>query len=753
MESSLPSDSDTTVAAFDRLHPEIRRWIYQKQWTELREVQVQAIDAILGHQNDVIIASATASGKTEAAFLPILTETVDDLGEGFRVMYVGPLKALINDQFSRLDELCAALKIQVAKWHGDVSVSIKNRARENPSGVLLITPESLEALFLRRPESLLRMFSRLSYVVIDELHSFLSSERGVQLASLLKRLDHRLARSPRRIGLSATIGDLSVAASWLRPTAPESVDIINVTGGQADLKLQIRGIRMPPRRVPGLKSPQNADAPATEPPESVALQQIASHLYGIMRAKGNHLIFAARRRDVEILADKLRSMCETQHVPNEFFPHHGNLSRELRETLETRLKDGTLPTTAIATATLELGIDIGAVESVAQIGAPRSISALRQRLGRSGRRPGKSSVLRMYAIEADLDEDSSLIDRLRLETTLGIATVSLLVEPWIEPPSRLQQHLSTLLHQVLALIVQKGGISPKDAYGQLSGPGPFASIDVETFKELLRSMSATDPPLLEQAGDGTLMLGPLGERLTDSYEFFAVFTSPEEYRLVFNGRTLGTISLQNAFGPEDYVIFAGRRWKVLDVDDRRRTVVVDAAPAGRVPRFEGIEAGALHDVVVARMREVYRDSSIPGFIDTVAATHLDEGRKTFNDIGLVRNSIVLDDDTLYLFPWRGTATLDALRLALRRFKLPVTSATFCLMVPGREEQQLRHALESLAEEQAMDGAQLAQLDENLDRAKYDSLIPRDLLRQAAAVDRLNAAAVPAVCRDLLTSLN
>jgi len=419
--------------------------------------------------------------------------------------------------------------------------------------------------------------------------------------------------------------------------------------------------------------------------------------------------------------------------------------------LETRLKDGTLPTTAIATATLELGVDIGAVESVAQIGVPRSISALRQRLGRSGRRPGKPSILRMYAIEPDLDEDSSLIDRLRLETVLGIAAVMLLVAPWVEPPSPLRQHLSTLLHQVLALIVQKGGISPKDAYDQLTGPGPFAAIDSETFKALLRGMRAYDPPLLEQADDGTLMLGPLGERLTDTYEFFAVFTSPEEYRLVSGGRTLGTISLENAFGAGDYVIFAGRRWKVLDVDDRHRTVTVEAAPAGRVPRFDGTEAGALHDVVVARMKDIFRDASVPGFVDTVAAAHLEEGREAFRQVGLTRQDIVRDNDTLYLFPWRGTPTLDALRLALRCSKLPVTAASLCLMIPAREEPQLRQALKSLAEqdEHALNGAQLAQLDENLQRAKYDGLIPRDLLRQAAAVDRLNVAAVPAVCRALL----
>jgi ATP-dependent Lhr-like helicase len=751
MVTSPPSSSDELASAFDRLHPEIRRWVYQKGWSELRDVQALGIDAILTSTSDVVISAATAAGKTEAAFLPILTETIADNSDGFRAMYVGPLKALINDQFLRLDDLCATLKVPVSKWHGDVSVSVKRRAREKPAGILLITPESLEALFVRRPDVLARMFARLSFVVIDELHAFLSSERGVQLASLLKRLDQRLGRSPRRIGLSATIGDLGLAASWLRPSDPASVRIVNASGSQADLKLQIRGIKMPPRQVG--RPAQKVDGTPAELPEENALRQIASHLYATLRAKGNHLVFTARRKDVESLADKLRVDCEANAVPNEFFPHHGSLSREIREVLETRLKDGLLPTTAIATSTLELGVDIGAVESVAQVGPPRLVSALRQRLGRSGRRLGKSAVLRMYAIESELDERSSLVDRLRLETILAIALTELLLELWIEPPSPLTQHLSTLLHQVLSMIVEKGGISAKDAYDILAGPGPFASIDIDTFKALLRGMRATDPPLLEQASDGTLMLGPLGERLTDSYEFFAVFNTPEEFRIVTQGQTLGTISIQNAFGPGDYIVFSGRRWRVLDVDDRTRTVQVEAAPAGRVPQFDGTEAGALHDVVVAKMRVVLVGTSIPVYLDKTAAAHLQEARSAFQEVGLGELNIAADDDEFLLFPWKGTKTLDALRFALRQSGLSVTPASICLAVPAKDRDVLRKTLQTLAGASRIDGAELAQFDENLERAKYDSYIPRELLRHATAVDRLDVTSIPAVCRELSQALD
>ena len=246
METLQPSDSeDHSSVSFDRLHPDIKRWIYQKGWTELREVQALAIGAVFGTQADIVIAATTAAGKTEAAFLPILTEIAEDHSGGFRVLYVGPLRALINDQFFRLEQLCEAMRISVTKWHGDVSEAMRRGAREHPEGIILITPELLEALFVRRPEYIRRMFERLSFVIVDELHAFLSSDRGVHLSSLLKRLEYHLGRRPRRIGLSATIGDLDIAAAWFCPQDPSSVYPIKVDTSDAELKLQIRGITAP----------------------------------------------------------------------------------------------------------------------------------------------------------------------------------------------------------------------------------------------------------------------------------------------------------------------------------------------------------------------------------------------------------------------------------------------------------------------------------------------------------------------------
>jgi ATP-dependent helicase Lhr and Lhr-like helicase len=737
---SPPSSSEPS---FELLHPEVQRWIWAKGWTALRDIQARAVRTILGSQQDVLIAASTAAGKTEAAFLPILTEITDLSGPGIKAVYVGPLKALINDQFLRLEELCETLHVPVAKWHGDASAAMKQRARERPDGILLITPESIEALFVRRPGAVKTMFTQLRFVVIDELHAFLEGERGIQLASLLKRIDSTCGVRPRRIGLSATIADLSLAAGWLRPDAPETVAILESSATGAALQLQLRGITRPSAPKAEDEADDEAGAEDDAPEDTL----IAQHLFKILRARGNHLVFAGSRRKTEILADRLRVLCENAGVPNEFFPHHGSLSRDMRESLERRLKDGKLPTTAVATTTLELGIDIGSVKSIAQIGAPSSVSSVRQRLGRSGRREGENSVLRMYVTEAPLNAHSPLEDRLRLETIQAIAVIRLLAAKKMEPPDHTALHLSTLLHQTLALIVQRGGILPQNAFALLSGRGPFEAVDERLYIELLRAMRATDPPLIEQAPDGTLMLGPRGEHLTGNYDFYSVFVTADEFAIVYDGKTLGTLPISNALGPDDFIIFGGRRWRVKDIDDQTRKIFVEPAPAGRVPRFEG-DGAPLHDLIVEEMRHVFLDSDEPNYLDSTARQHLQEGRAAFRELGLDRRFWISHDSQIYLFPWKGTRLLDALRLALRRWRLDVATHHCCIVVDTADRERIFTALREIAQSPPNPEI-LAAMDDNLCTAKYDYLLPEELLRKAVMANKLDIAALKATSRTLL----
>ena len=538
MTNSQASASDLE-GTYDRLHPVIRKWIRDQGWDELRDVQARAILDVLDSPDDVLIAAATAAGKTEAAFLPVLTMVADRSSPGFAVIYISPLKALINDQFRRLEELCERMEVPVVRWHGDAPQGGKKRAYRQPEGVALITPESIEAMLTRRPADARRLLGSADFVIVDEVHAFLQGPRGLHVASLLRRIDAMSSKPARRIGLSATIGDLGQAAAWLRPGEPARVRILEAQSDAPELWLQVRGYVEPP----DLDDPDRAEAEAAGGGTvRVALDPICDHLFATLRGE-NNLVFGGSRRTVEAAADRLRRRCEAAGVPNEFFPHHGSLSKTLREELEERLKLANLPTTAVCTSTLELGVDIGSVKSVAQIGAPRSIASTRQRLGRTGRRRGTPSILRIYVREPYIGSKSGFLDRLHLATIRSVAAVRLLLAGFVEPSSPSPEVLSTLVHQVLSIITERGGIRPDTLYRALCGPGPFDAVGSGDFATLLRHLGSKDVRLLEQAADGALMLGEAGEQIVQSRTFFAVFESTEEWRLVFDGRLLGTLPI------------------------------------------------------------------------------------------------------------------------------------------------------------------------------------------------------------------
>src|SRR5436853_2120515 len=223
MTFQASSEMNEASSAFHRLHPKIQRWLWRQGWGALRDIQEAAIGPILAGDRDVVIAASTASGKTEAAFLPILTALAEDSGGSVRVLYISPLKALINDQFDRLELLCEDLEVPVARWHGDVAASQKKKLLARPGGVLIITPESLEALFVLQGPKVRSLFERLAYVVVDELHAFIGGERGQQLQSLLHRVELAIRRRVPRVALSATLGDLAIACEFLRPREGEAV--------------------------------------------------------------------------------------------------------------------------------------------------------------------------------------------------------------------------------------------------------------------------------------------------------------------------------------------------------------------------------------------------------------------------------------------------------------------------------------------------------------------------------------------------
>jgi ATP-dependent Lhr-like helicase len=332
----------------------------------------------------------------------------------------------------------------------------------------------------------------------------------------------------------------------------------------------------------------------------------------------------------------LARLSAEHRVPNEFWAHHGNLAKELRESAEAELKDAARPATAVCTSTLELGIDIGAMASIAQIGPPPSVAALRQRLGRSGRR-GEPATLRVYISEPEIDVNTPPQATLRPRLVQTIATIRLLLTGWYEPPRPGALHLSTLVQQTLALIAQKGGVTAADAYRTLCETGPFTAVTAEMFAQLLRGLHAHD--LVEQFADGDLILGRHGEHLVGHYSFFAAFNTPQEYRVTSHGHTLGTLPLTHPISTGMLLIFGGQPRRVLDIDDAHKAIDVTDAPGGTVPSFPG-DTPNVDDRVRREMRAVYLDPEVPDYLDPTAADLLQEGLTNFQRLGLDKHILI-----------------------------------------------------------------------------------------------------------------
>jgi ATP-dependent Lhr-like helicase len=728
------------LSGFERLDHRIQRWIWEKKWRELRDVQDRAIPIILDSSNHVLICAATAAGKTEAAFLPALTSVVERKKTGFSILYISPLKALINDQFRRLEELCEALEIDVVRWHGDAPQAGKDKAVKNPKGVSLITPESIEALFVRRPALARRMFADIDFVIIDELHYFLEGPRGLHLASLLNRLDAVSVKPARRIGLSATVGDIEKAKIYLTSGAPELCSLLVSSDGRPELRTQIKAYIED-------DDVEDQDALESEAEGKLALDKIADDIFRYFRTTSN-LVFAGSRRRVESLTDRLRDRCEKNCVPNEFFAHHGSLAKEMREDLEARLKQEALPTTAVATTTLELGIDIGQVKATAQIDAPQSMAALRQRLGRTGRREGVPAVLRLFVRERRVHGGSFPIDRMRMEVARSVAAIRLLIADYIEPPQANLSVPTIVFQQVLSLTAEYGGMTPSDLYRMICGKGLLSEMPKSDFVLLLKGMAHPNLKFIEQAPSGLIMLGEQGERRVAKHDFFALFETIEEWRVMADGKPLGTLPLSNMLGPGSYLSFAGKRWRVEAVDNVSRVIEVVSHRSGKVPKFETLGNEYLDRRIVEETREVLRGDANYPYLDPVAKDLLTEACLYYKDNDLDGTVILSHRDAVLLFTWRGTTVNQLLALVFKMSGLPAEVHDAGLHIPATNTEDVARTLATWARVGVTIDDAAAGV-ETYASAKWDEFIPVEVLR--SQWKRTYADAIPEV-NELLNHL-
>lgn len=707
-------------SAYDSLDPRVRKWVYKQGWSALRPLQESAIPAVLARDRDVLISAGTAAGKTEAFFLPACS-AIAGITSGFGIVYISPLKALINDQYRRLNSLGEALDMPVTPWHGDVPQSKKKKIRTNPSGILLITPESLESLLINSSGWLKQAFSPVAYIVIDEFHAFIGSERGMQLLSLLNRIDHVLGRHANpvpRVALSATLGELDKVPELLRPDKRLSCETVTDSNSSSTLQVQVKGYL---ERV----------TKKGEEPQRSAEEQVCADIFRLCRGD-SHLVFANSRKRTESIAATLSDMCEENVVPNEFFPHHGSLSRELRETLEARLQQGNLPTTAICTMTLELGIDIGKVQSVIQVTPPHSVSSLRQRMGRSGRRDSQS-VLRMLISEQELTATSSIVDHLRLQLVQSMAMIRLMISKrWFEPADTRQMHYSTLLHQILAITAQWGGVRADQLWTQLCQTGPFRNIDVNDFKSLLKHMGANS--LLTQLASGEMVIGAEGEKLTNHYTFYAVFNTPEEFRIITGNRTLGTVPVDSPLLPDQHIIFGGRRWKVTQIEVEKKVIYVEATKGGQPPHFSG-GGMSVHDIVRQEMLAIYREndyriaigSKRVDYADATARSLFAEGGDNFKRYNLQNSHFISDGQHSYVLPWMGDKVVNTITALLMRSSFKASSFAGVIETQGASVSSVQRALKEILLSGLPSESELAADVPEKYLDKYDDYLPESLL--------------------------
>ncbi|MFB3917471.1 MAG: DEAD/DEAH box helicase [Terriglobales bacterium] len=329
------------IDPFHRLAPFIREYIYAHQWTELRAVQVEACRVIFETDSHLVLATGTASGKTEAAFLPVLTLLHERPAESVGVLYIGPLKALINDQFARLNDLLKEANIPAWHWHGDVSQSEKNKLLRNPRGVLQITPESLESMLINKTSALPRLFGDLRFIIIDEVHIFMGSDRGRQIQCHLQRLSKYFRQSPRRIGLSATLGDYTQAEHWLAAGTERNVMTPRVSQGQQKIRLAFEYFQ------------QAGDGDAAESATNiVSADPYFRYLYEQTKSS-KAIIFTNSRMQTETVIASLRQIADAERSPDIYHVHHGSIAAPLREAAEEAMRDPERPSVAAATVTLE----------------------------------------------------------------------------------------------------------------------------------------------------------------------------------------------------------------------------------------------------------------------------------------------------------------------------------------------------------------------------------------------------------------
>ena len=719
---------------FSKLAPFIQDFIYQSKWEELRGIQVAACDIIFDTDDNLLLSSGTASGKTEAAFLPVLTKLYNKPSKSVGVMYISPLKALINDQFKRLEQLLIDSHIPVTKWHGDASVSQKNHLIKNPQGLLQITPESLESLITNKRGACLKMFSDLRFVIIDEVHYFMRDVRGIQLLCVLERLKKLTGITPRRIGLSATLGDVSLAQNWLNTGTDRKCAAPIIDEGKKRIGLHVeRFVNYTEKR--DLENSDSSDNTISSGGD-IGTREHYEYLFKQTLDKKT-IIFTNSREESEFVIANLKEIALKNKAPDVYRVHHGNVSSLLRENTEDEMKSADEKIVTGATVTLELGIDIGSLDQAVQIGTPYSVSSFAQRLGRCGRR-GQIPQLLFTFVESIRINTEDKLGPINWDFIRTIAIIELYIkEHWLEPIPPQFHAYNLLYHQTISYLKSNGEMSAAALAQDILTLGCFKHISQDDYKYLLTHLLEIEQ--LQKTEQGGLIIGREGEKIVNSHKFLTVFIAPEYLLVKDENRTIGTVDKVYPVGVR--FALAGLTWETVDVNVKSKVIFVKRVPGISVVDWDIDFKNDLHTVLVRKMRSVLlSDDSYP-YLSERCKERLAEIRYITRNSGILDNLVTpLSDKKYAVFPWVGTRQLITLNYALRHRKiksnLPWITCVYLEVNYNGTKEQLQDIISEILHSDLnlydLPLPEKVQID-----GKYNEFIPLDLLKKQFIEDYLD----------------
>ena len=702
------------MSDFSELPMFLKEYIHENRWDSFRDVQTKTFTAFRENDDHIIISSATSSGKTEAALFPVIASLYADSPKGIGAIYIGPLKALIDDQFERMIPMLEKSDIKVTGWHGDINSGVKKRLLKEPEGILQITPESLQNIVVNHRDSLVRLFGGLRFVIIDEIHSFIPSPRGAQTLCCLEIIEKVCRCSPRRIGISATIGNKDSAKEWLSANTGKMTTVVDDTGTRG-FDIQIVYNRFP--------------VPSEEDPDcrKRVLTSYYKELFESVKGK-DCLIFANSRLSAERAARSLDIVASKYGSANMISVHHGSISKEFRKDTEEKMKDRYRKTVTVATSSLELGIDVGSMEKIIQIDPPLSCMSMLQRMGRSGRRGGRQDM----TILCNDDAERPWTDVFGISANLikTIALTELAKAGWTEPLREEKIPYGLLFHQTLEYMACGTGCRFSDLRNDVLTMYPFRDISEEDYKLLLRHMAATS--ILERMDDGTLLIGKNGERLVFGHDFCSVFDVKPEIGIFIDGRPLGSIPETPEVG--ECIQLAGRVWEVIAVSKDGIRADVRPSEAGSCSPWKS-DVPDIDDTVMNKMYEILSSDTEYDYLDDSGRACLERSRMAFRSSGM-DHLLTVTDWGIRVCPWTGTKGFDTVRRLIISKGIGRVYARMPYHIdvytdrPGTVEKVINSSLNGIKTDK------LILPDENINRSKYDAYLPRELLVRYYTANRL-----------------